>query len=112
MTSTKSPWWKRLWDRCNQIFQEQSVYLWPHLSRAINLMVIVNVSLFFLTGTVRHGYYFPIISLCLLALATLLILLPLGLQKELPFYFAVMGLCLTAGWFLAASIVYWFKHGV
>lgn len=51
------------------------------------------------------------IALCLLALANLLILLPLGLQARLAFYFLVMSLCLVAGFLLGASILYWVRHG-
>ncbi len=112
MNDAKPPWWKRIWNRCDRCFQDQNSILWPHLSRTINLLVILNISLFFLTGAVtRQGYYFPLISLCLLALANFLILLPLGLQARLPFYFLVMSLCLVAAWFLGASILYWLKHG-
>jgi hypothetical protein len=101
----------RLWQRCDRCFREQSIYLWPHLSRAINLLVMVNISLFFLTGAVtKQGYYFPLVSLGLLALGVLLILLPLGLQDRLAFYFSVLGICLAAGWFLGASIMYWLQH--
>ena len=67
LSDAKPPWWKRIWDSCDQCFREQHSILWPHLSRTINLLVIVNISLFFLTGAVtRPGYYFPLISLCLL----------------------------------------------
>ncbi|MEQ2005365.1 MAG: hypothetical protein ABMA26_01105 [Limisphaerales bacterium] len=112
LTKMKVRWWKRIWNRCEACFLEQNSILWPHLSRTINLLVIVNVSLFFLTGAVtRQGYYFPLIALCLLAAANFLILLPLGLQARLPFYSLVMILCLLAAWFLGASILYWLKHG-
>jgi hypothetical protein len=98
----------RAWARCDRCFRDQYFLLWPHLSRAISLLAVANISLFFLTGAVTEGgYYFPVISLCLLAVATLLILLPLGLQDRLPFYFFVMALCLIAGSLLGASIVYW-----
>jgi len=42
-----------------------------------------------------------------LAVAELLILLPFGWQARLGFYFAVLGLCLVAAWFLGSSIIYW-----
>jgi hypothetical protein len=60
---------REIWHRCDQCFHEQNVFLWPHLSRAIGLMVILNTSLFFLTGAVTHGgYYYPVIALVLLAI--------------------------------------------
>jgi hypothetical protein len=112
MNPVNETWWRRVWGRCERCFQEQSVYLWPHLSRAVNLMVMLNISLFFLTGAVTNrGYYYPVISLCLLAAAALLILLPLGFQDRLPFYLMVLGFCLLSGWFLGSSIYHWLKHG-
>lgn len=74
-------------------------------------MVILNTSLFFLTGAVTHGgYYYPVIALVLLTIAKLLILLPLGFQARLPFYMIVLALWIAAGWLLGASIFYWLRH--
>jgi len=97
--------------RCQDCFREQHAILWPALSRTLNLLAILNVSLFFLTGAVRSdGYWFPLVSLALLALAALLILLPLGFHNRLGFYLLNLGLCVAAGWFLGASILYWLTH--
>ena len=98
---------RRMWTGCDRCFHEQYAVLWPTLSRVLNLIAILNVSLFFLTGAVtRGGYYYPVISLAVLAVAELLILLPFGWQARLGFYFAVLGLCLVAAWFLGSSIIY------
>ena len=43
--------------RCQDCFREQHLVLWPALSRSVNLLAILNVSLFFLTGAVRTGGY-------------------------------------------------------
>lgn len=97
--------------RCQHCFREQHAILWPALSRTINLLAILNVSLFFLTGAVRTGgYWFPLVSLTLLAVATLMLLLPLGFHERLGFYLLNVAICTAAGWFLGASIVYWLKH--
>jgi len=99
-------------ERCRNCFREQYAVLWPALSRSINLLAILNVSLFFLTSAVQTGgYWFPLVSLALLALATLLILLPLGLHTRLGFYLSILGICIAAAWLLGASIVYWLQHG-
>ena len=100
-----------LWRCCEDCFHQQHAILWPALSRTANLLVILNVSLFFLTGAVtRQGYRFPVYSLALLAVATLFILMPLGLHHRLWFYLSVLFLYVVSGWLLGASIVYWFEH--
>ncbi|MDP3851708.1 MAG: hypothetical protein Q8Q59_14480 [Luteolibacter sp.] len=97
--------------RCQDCFREQHIVLWPALSRSVNLLAILNVSLFFLTGAVRTGgYWFPLVSLALLALASLLILLPLGFHDRLGYYLLNVALCVAAGWLLGASIVYWLNR--
>lgn len=99
---------RRMWAHCDRCFHEQYAVLWPNLSRVLSLLVILNISRFFLTGAVtRGGYYYPVISLAVLAAAELLILLPFGLQARLGCYLLVLGFCLVAAWFLGASIVYW-----
>ena len=99
---------RRMWASCDRCFHEQYAVLWPNLSRVLSLLAMLNISLFFLTGAVtRGGYYYPVISLAVLAAAELLILLPFGWQARLGFYFTVLGLCLVAAWFLGSSIIYW-----
>jgi len=96
--------------RCDDCFQKQHAILWPALSRTVNLSAILNVSMFFLTEAVRtRGYYYPVISLGLLAVASLLILLPLGFHDLLWYYLLVLALNIAAGWFLVASILYWLQ---
>ncbi len=99
---------RRMWSHCDRCFHEQYAVLWPNLSRVLSLLVVLNISLFFLNGAVtRGGYYYPVISLAVLAAAELLTLLPLGWQARLGFYLLVLGLCFVAAWFLGSSIVYW-----
>jgi len=101
-----------LWKSCENCFREQHAILWPALSRTINLLAILNVSLFFLTGSVKTGgYWFPLLSLALLALAALLLLLPLGHHHRLWYYLLSLMLCIAAGWLLGASILYWLQSG-
>lgn len=96
------------WRRCENCFHEQHAILWPSLSRTANLIAMLNVSLFFLNGAVKSGgYYYPLISLSLLAAAALLILMPLGLHTRLWFYLLILMLCIAAAWLLGSSILYW-----
>lgn len=97
-----------VWRRCERCFHEQHAILWPSLSRTANLIAMLNVSLFFLNGAVKcGGYYYPVISLALLAAAALMILMPLGLHTRLWFYLLILMLCAAAAWLLGASILYW-----
>ena len=48
-------------------FEQQHSVLWGNLSRLTGILIVANISLFFLTGEVTaHGYTYPIISLALL----------------------------------------------
>ncbi len=96
------------WRRCEDSFHQQHSILWPAVSRTANLLAMLNVSMFFLNGAVKSdGYFYPLISLSLLAAATLLILLPLGQHDRLWYYLAVLMICTAAGWLLGASVLYW-----
>ena len=101
-----------VWKSCEDCFHQQHAILWPALSRTLNLLAVLNVSLFFLNGSVRSGgYWFPLVSLAFLALASLLILLPLGHHNRLWYYLVSLMLCIAAGWLLGASILYWLQSG-
>lgn len=98
--------------RCEQCFLEQHAILWAGVCRTINLLAVLNISMFFLSGEVKkHGYYYPIISLALLAIASLLALLPLGFHNWLGYYMLVLILCIIAGALLGLSILYWLHTG-
>jgi len=87
---------------------QQQAILWPSLSRISVAIAAFNVSLFFLNGAVKTGgYFYPLISLSLIAIVTILTLLPLGQHARLWFYLLMLTLCGVAGWLLGASIIYW-----
>ncbi len=99
-----------VWANCQQCFCEQCPILWPNLSRATSLLVVLNTSLFFLSGAVQcQGYYWPIYSLGLLGIVEVVLLLPLGLNRQLWFYLVVLAAWLLAGWFLVGSILFWLR---
>lgn len=98
--------------RCEDCFHQQHAILWPALSRTANLLAMLNVSLFFLNGAVKSGgYYYPLISLALLAGLSLLILMPLGLHDRLWYYLTGLAVCGAAAWLLGASILFWLHTG-
>ncbi len=101
----------RFWQKCENAFLQQHAILWAALSRTGNVLIMVNVSLFFLTGQVTDGgYRFPVYSLGLLAVATLMILLPLGWHDRLWYYLVILCVQAGSGWLLGASVVYWLNH--
>jgi len=98
--------------RCEDCFHQQHSILWPGLSRTANLLAMLNVSLFFLNGAVESGgYYYPVISLSLLAGLSLRILMPLGFHDRLWYYLTGLALCCAAAWLLGASILFWLHAG-
>lgn len=102
---------EKVHSRCAACFRDQHGVLWPALSRTINLLAMLNVSLFFLTGAItREGYRYPLYSLALLGVAALLTLMPLGLHHRLWFYLCALLLCGASAWLFGASILYWLTH--
>jgi hypothetical protein len=101
---------RSIWADCQQCFGEQYAVLWPNLSRATSLLAILNTSLFFLSGAVQcQGYYWPIYSLGLLGVVEVVLMLPLGLNRQLWYYLFAMALWMLAGWFFVGSILLWLR---
>ena len=51
---------KAHYSRLESVFDSDHVIYWSNLSRSNNLMVIVNISMFFLTGLVAKGYFYTL----------------------------------------------------
>lgn len=101
-------WPCRIKEHCQRCFEEQHAILWPNLSRAVSLLAILNTSMFFLSGAVQfRGYFWPIYSLALLAVIEVVLLLPMGLNRQLWFYLSVLLVWLAAGWFFVGSVLFW-----
>ncbi|MEH6625260.1 MAG: hypothetical protein V7739_02365 [Motiliproteus sp.] len=90
--------------------QDLSIY-WSNLLRVNNLMVILNISMFFLTGLVAQGYYFTFISIGLLTLVAITTLLPIPAFRKLGYYLFCLSIELLALYFLVSSAVYWVQMG-
>ncbi len=81
---------------------------WANLSRLNNLLVICNISLFFLTELVTtQGYYYPFYSLFFIALVFIGLLVPVGLFDRLWYYLVFVTFELAGIYFLVASVAYW-----
>jgi hypothetical protein len=82
--------------------------LWNNLSRLTNVLIILNISLFFLTELVTvQGYYFTFYSLFCLSMVHVLLLIPLGLLNRLWYYLIALFLEGIGAYFLVTSIWYW-----
>ena len=98
--------------RCQQRFELFAESHWAHLSRLTNLLIILNISLFFLTDLVtKYDYYYTFYSLFFLALASTGPLLPFGLLNRLWYYLIFMGSEIVGVYFLVTSVWYWVNTG-
>ena len=89
-------------------FENQMILYWSNLSRTTNLLVILNISMFFLTELViKQGYYYTCYSLLLLLVVKIGLLFPTGLLNRLWYYFIFLTFELFAIYFLVSSIWYW-----
>ena len=91
-------------------FDIDHVSYWSNLSRINNLLVIMNISMFFLTGLVAKGYFYTCYSLIFLGIVGMGVLVPTTLIRHLWYYWLFLVVELSGLYFLAASVVYWVKH--
>jgi len=93
-------------------FRVHHAVYWANLGRAANLLVVLNVSLFFVSGLVtKYGYYYTYYSLLLLIPTYLGLLLPIGRIDRLGHYVLAL-LAFSGAWvFLGLSVVYWVGQG-
>lgn len=83
---------------------------WSHLSRFNNLLVIMNISMFFLTGLVAKGYYFTFYSLIFSCIVGIGVLVPTIMIRRLWYYGIFLVLEMVSLYFLIASLVYWVNN--
>jgi hypothetical protein len=102
---------KRRYTAIQEVFDGTHANYWATLSRSNNLMVIMNISMFFLTGLVSKGYYFTIYSLNCLLVVGVGVLVPTGLARRLWYYWIFLFVELLGLYFLFASVAYWVKNG-
>lgn len=91
-----------------RLFERDYSQYWARLSDATILLVILNISLFFLTELVtRQNYFYTFFSLFCLGIVQLGILLPLGRHNRLGYYLFFLALEFTGAYFLVSSAWYW-----
>ncbi|MFO7713841.1 hypothetical protein [Desulfosarcina sp.] len=81
---------KAQYSRLESVFDADHVNYWSNLSRLNNLMVIVNISMFFLTGLVAKGYFYTFFSLICLGVVGVTALVPTGLVRRLWYYWILL----------------------
>jgi len=97
-----------LYKRLQCRFAPQAGRQWGHLSRMTNLLIVLNVSLFFLTNLVtQQGYYYTFYSIFFLSLAGLGAVLPFGLLNRLWYYSVFLFCDLIGAYFIVVSVWYW-----
>jgi len=91
-------------------FDADHVNYWSQLSRFNNLLIILNVSMFFLTGLVAKGYFYTFYSLICLGVVGMGVLVPTALIRRLWYYWIYFSVELLGLYFLVASMIYWVNH--
>jgi len=91
-------------------FEADYGIFWSNLSRLNNLIVVMNISMFFLTGLVAKGYYYTFFSLICLGVVSVGTIVPTSLIRRLWYYGIFLLVELVALYYLANSIVYWVRN--
>ena len=103
--------WKERYTKLEHAFDADHMHFWANMSRVNNLLVIMNISMFFLTGLVVQGYFFTFYSLICLGIVGLGSLVPTTLIRKLWYYWMFLAVELIGLYFLVASIFYWVANG-
>lgn len=97
--------------KLQQAFDADHAHYWSNLSRINNLLVIMNISMFFLTGLVARGYFYTCYSLVCLGAVGMGVLVPTTLTRHLWYYWTFLLVELSGLYFWVASVVYWIGQG-
>ena len=91
-------------------FDADYVNFWSNLSRLNSLLVIVNISMFFLTGLVAKGYFYTCYSLICLGVVGVGVIVPTTLIRRLWYYWIFLIVELLGLYYLVASVIYWVEN--
>jgi len=97
--------------RIDESFRNHMVIFWANLSRLNNLLIIVNITMFFLSGLIAQGYYYTFYSIGCFAFVAILMTLPVPFIGRLWFYLLNLLIEFVGIYFLLASIIYWVRAG-
>lgn len=91
--------------------EEYVVIYWANLFRLNNLMIILNISMFFLSGLVSRGYYYTFYSIGCCFIVAIMGIIPLSLIRRPWFYLVNLLIEFVGIYFFTASIIYWVRNG-
>ena len=110
-TDGRSQVLEHTFEKTGATFNTDHVNFWSNLSRLNNLLIIVNISMFFLTGLVARGYFYTFYSLICLGVVAVGVLVPTTLIRRLWYYWIFLAIELFGVYFLVASVIYWIENG-
>lgn len=93
--------------RISQDFAAHYGTYWANLARLNNLIIVLNISLFFVTELVTEGYFYTYFSLGLAGLVYLGLVIPVGRTGKVSYYFFYVLCELGAVYFVVVSVWYW-----
>lgn len=102
---------KHYYEKTQDVFDIDHANYWSNLSRLNNLLVIVNISMFFLTGLVAKGYFYTCYSLICCGVVAVSAVVPTWLAQRLWYYWIFLAIEMVGLYYLAASVVYWIGNG-
>ena len=102
---------RQRYHRRQHLFSSHRVLYWSNLSRLNDLLVIVNISMFFLTGLVARGYFYTCYSLICLGIVGVAAIIPTQLHGRLLYYWVFMLIEILGLYYLVASVLYWIDNG-
>ena len=97
--------------RIDEFFRNYMVVFWSNLSRLNNLLIILNITMFFLSGLIAQGYFYTFYSIGCFAFVAILTILPVPFIGRLWFYLLNLLIEFAGIYFLVASIIYWVQAG-
>ena len=95
-------------NRLKKAYEEDYLLYWTNISRATTLLIILNISMFFLTGLVTtQRYFYTFFSIVALSVVLLGGILPLGYHRSFKVYIFFLAFEFIGAYFLIASAWYW-----
>ena len=92
-------------------YKKYLIIFWSNLSRLNNLFIILNISMFFLSGLVSSGYTYTFYSISCFLVVAILTILPIACVGRLWDYLLNVFIELVGIYFFIASIAYWVHTG-
>jgi hypothetical protein len=97
--------------RLEKAYRNYMVIFWANFTRLNNLLIILNISIFFLSGLVLKGYFYTFYSIGCFSAVAIITILPVNYISRLWFYLLNLLIEIIGIYFLVASVVYWVRAG-